>query len=269
MKFKLLLILCFCSVLASNTMACAAEIPRYSPFWRPISTKQTQVEVRRNANDALRLYQLWWQARMNDSVWYYVVTLREVTQKQPQNAPALAVYSLVLLDCRDYASSPNYKRAQADFGEDLQIPGIRSIIDKAKKLDPKQWPVWLAESRIVPFESGQLNSIGKETEDFARRAVALNNNSFTNNELSYALLKRSVWDNDKGYIERAIKVAKRAQSLAPTNPMPGVLLVEIYSNYSKDADARKNAAQTVLATIPGNSKLSAGAKTFLKQKGIR
>jgi len=243
--------------------------PAYGTFWIPISGPQVQSLVKQNAKNALGLQQLWWRARLHKGVWYYMLALRDVTRSQPRNAVALSAYCAALFDCcTEYAGSSNYNRAKADFGDDLEIAGVRRRLEQAKKLDPNQWIIWLTESEMAARETGIVATLGERTEKLARRATQLSNNTYSNSELAYALINRSLWDNDKSYLSRAIIICKRAQTLQPHDPRPSFLLLSIYRDRLKNAAEAQKVKRSILATIPPHLKLNAASRNYLKVEGI-
>ena len=242
----------------------------YSQIWQPISGKEMQQQIYPNSQNAVALHQLWWRARTQDVVWYYILALNKVVKEQPNNATALAAYSNALLDSVvTYASTPSFQRAKADLGEDLTIVGIRKRINQAKKLDRKQWLIYVIESEIAPFEESNLVQLGRRSELFARRAVALSDNSITNATLAHCLLNRASWDNSPRYIDQAIAVAKRAQKQGPVYPQASAFLLRIYKHERKNAAEVKKVEQTILSTIPPRLVLSKSTAGYLEQLGIK
>lgn len=241
----------------------------YSKLWIPISGPQVQVQVRQNAKNALALQQLWWRARLHGIAWFYVLALRDVTRTQPRNAVALSAYCATLFDCcLDYTSDSNYKRAKADLQGDLDLVGVRRRLEQAKKLDPNQWLIWMTESKMVPYETGVVNTLGSRAEELARRATQLSNNTYANSQLAYALICRSLWDNNKSYLHRAIIVCRRAQTLQPHDPRPSFLLLGIYRDRTHNTVEAQKVKQSILATIPLGLKLNVASRNYLKSQGI-
>ena len=150
----------------------------------------------------------------------------------------------------------------------MEPAGVRRLLERAKELDPKQWSIWMAESAIRRSESGSWVDLGKDTEALARRAVELNSNPFTNSQLAYALDSRAVWDNNKRFHDQAIVVYGRAENLAPVHILPRVALLDIYRNSLQNKAKSQKTQQAILATIPPKIRLSASAKSYLRQKGI-
>ena len=261
--------ICVSAQLSQSAPAQSTSTTTDSTFWSPISGTEVPSQVRQNSKNALALHQLWWRARLHSSVWYYVLAVRDLTRSEPKNAVALAAYSDALMDCfQNYQTSASYKKARADLGNDLSIAGIRALLEKAKKLDSEQWLIWITESKMVPYEGNGWTTLGERAEKAARRAVEISNNSLTNLQLAYVLQMRAVWDYDKSYIDKAITVAKRAQTMKPLNPEPSLLLLSIYRDQKKNTAEAKKAQQAILATIPTGVTLSDKAKAFLRKKNV-
>ncbi len=251
---------------------------RYSSNWLPLSGSQVQTLVKASAArgaSSTELYQLWERASLQKQPWFYAIALRDVVKAHPQNAPALATYSLVLLDLlRDAGKTKNFARAkELYFGNDLTGGGVRSWIEQAKKLDSKQWPIWVAESQVIPFSGGpdmELSEMGRQSEASARQALALEYNSFTNSALAYALSSRASWENKPELVNHAIAAASRASQLQPVSVQANVYLLGFYQDYAnrKDSFKARVVKQRIAATIPPNVKLSDEAKAYLKQLGI-
>lgn len=245
---------------------------RYSWDWFPVSGPEVQrrVKVAASRQNATELYALRQQARTQGQSWFYAFALRDVVQQQPRNAAAVATYSLMLLELvREASHSKNFARAKETyFGNDLTWPGVRARIEQAKKVDANQWPIWVAESQILPFQDGQLDKIGGQSEAFARRAVAIENNSFTNSALAYALVNRANWDHNPLIINRAILVASRASQMQPVSVQAKAFLLGLYRDNKKDAIHMQQVRRQILATVPPNVNLSDDAKAYLRQMGV-
>lgn len=250
---------------------------RYSSDWVSISGPEVQKRVKAAANraNATELYSLWSQARTQKQHWIYAVALRDIVQQQPQNAPALATYSLVLLEImREYSRAKNFERARKIyFGDDLTFKGVRARIEQAKKLDSKQWPIWVTESQIVPFpdgttHDGTMEEWGIRSETFARRAIALENNSFTNSALAYAINSRTSWESKPLFVNRAIIAASRASRMEPVSVQARAFLLGLYRDYKKNPTKVREVKKDILSTVPPNLRLSDAAKAYLRQLEI-
>lgn len=270
---KNIFLLAFTLLLASL----AGAQTRYSSDWLPISSAEIQARVRETANQkkTTELYNLWRRARTQKRYWSYAIALRDVVKEQPQNATALATYSLVMLEAlTDYGKVDNFAEAKERyFGDDLTWKGIRVRIEQAKKLDSKQWPLWVAQSQVIPYPGGpdmKFSEMGNQSETAARRALALEYNSFTNSALARALVNRSSWENKPDLIYRAITVATRASQSRPVSVQAKAYLMHLYKVFSQPRQLSKveQIKQQILATIPPGTKLSDGSKAYLKQLGI-
>ena len=270
---KNIFLLAFTLLLASL----AGAQTRYSSDWLPISSAQTQARVRETVNrkKTTELYNLWRQARTQKRYWSYAIALRDVVKEQPQNATALATYCLVMLETlADYNKVDNFADAkQRYFGDDLTWKGIRTRIEQAKKLDPKQWPLWVAQSQIIPYPGGpnmKLSEMGSQSEAAARHALALEYNSFTNSALAYALLSSASWSNKPELIDNAIIAATRASQAKPVSVQAKAYLMHLYEVFSRPRQPAKaeQIKKQILATIPPNIRLSEGSKAYLRQLDI-
>lgn len=247
---------------------------RYSQDWFPVSGPEVQkrVKVAAGRENATELYSLRQQARTQGQSWFYALALRGVVQQQPRNAAAVATYSLMLLELmREASHSKNFARAkQLYFGNDLTWLGVRARIEQAKKVDSNQWPIWVAESQIIPFQGPdmELDKIGAQSEAFARRAVAIENNSFTNSALAYALTSRASWDYNPLIVNRAIIAATRASQMQPVSVQAKAFLLGLYRDDKKDPVKTQQVRKQILATIPPNVRLSDASKAYLRQLGI-
>ena len=267
----------FLLVLTLLMASFAGAQTRYSSDWLPISSAQTQTRVRDAANrrKTTELYSLWRQARTQKSYWSYAIALHDVVKEQPQNSTALATYCLILLETlSDYSKVDNFAEAKEHyFGDDLTWTGIRLRIEQAKKLDTEQWPLWVAQSQIIPYPGRPdmtFSEMGNQCETAARRALAIEYNSFTNSALAYALLSRSSWESKPELINRAIIAATRASQSQPVSVQAKAFLMYLYRVHSRPRQPAKvdQIKKQILATIPPGTKLSDSSKAYLKQLGI-
>lgn len=256
-------------LLASCAPSVQAQTERFSSIWEPLDKANVPSLIRKNSQDPVALHQLWWRARTQDAIWYYVIALHRVVKEQPSNTIASSAYAYVLLDClQNYSSVSTFKRAKADLGDDLTPKGVRKLIERIKEQGHEQWLADMAESNLVAFEGKRSDEVGKESEALALRAVKLSPNSITNSNLAYIYLCRAARDDNPEDINRSIKAAKQAQNLAPTYPQASALLLYIYQYEQKNPGESQNAKLEILKSINPDLLQVKLNIDYLKQLGI-
>ena len=238
---------------------------QYDTRWLQIENEEISQQVAKNSRDAVALWQLWWRTVYQDKQPVYFAALKSLKNKQPENGVALAVYCAVLME-----SNASYGFGQFKFKvepHEGDIDSIRKVLAKAKKLEPKLWIVYTTEGQIALFSNGNQVEGAKKYVNACREAVQLAPHiSYANLKLGYALSNLAGL-TDESYSE-AVKFYRKAQKLKPVDAGPSFLLLNVFRYYTPNKLEAKKAEQSVLATIPPNTKLSPKSRQILESQKI-
>jgi tetratricopeptide (TPR) repeat protein len=233
---------------------------KYDTAWLPITKAQLQGEIRKYANDATALFQLWRRARYQKLTQVAFDTFRVLKNQQPRNANILAMYCMSI----EQRFTPEGKPRFNASAQEMAVETRRTAIEEAKKLNPMLWLCYAAQGRF------EYNTTVFDVDDqvrIYRKALSVAPNiSFTNVDYADALITQA-FQRKQSY-QTAISYIKKAQRLAPVSSETCLDLIMTYRYRVPNRAKERQAAQDYLATIPPRVKLSPERRKWLAQWGV-
>lgn len=259
-RTSLILVLAMAVTSCCSTNAQSWKTARYDTAWLPITQAQLKSAIRRNANDATGLFQLWRRARYQKLAQAAFDTFKVLKDEQPNNANVLAMYCMAI---EQRVPDDNKPRFIATVQE-LEVETRRATIAKAKKLNPKLWLGYAVQGR---FEyNTTIFDVDDQVRIYKKALSVAPNLSFTNNDYADAL-KNQALQHKQSY-QTAVAYLEKAQRLAPMSSEVSLDRILTYRGRVPDGVKEKKAAQDYLATIPPNLKLTPQRRQWLAQWGV-
>jgi hypothetical protein len=233
---------------------------KYDSAWLPISKAQLQNEIRKNANDATGLFQLWRRARYQKLTQPAFDTFRVLKDQQPKNANVLAMYCMAIELRLTEEGKPRFNANPRE----LTVEARRVAILKAKSLNPMLWLAYAAQGR---FEyNTTIFDVDDQVRIYKKALSVAPNISFTNVDYADALKNQALQKNLS--YNTAISYIKKAQRLAPISSESSLALILTYRYRVPDKAKEKQASKDYLATIPPGLRLSSKRRKWLAQWGV-